>query len=44
MYSPEIFCLLGHNGSGKSTTINMITGMIEKTKGSIIINGKNLDF
>ncbi|KRX06293.1 P-loop containing nucleoside triphosphate hydrolase [Pseudocohnilembus persalinus] len=44
MYSPEIFCLLGHNGSGKSTTINMITGMIEKTKGSIIINGKDLDF
>ena len=27
MYESHIFCLLGHNGAGKSTTINMLTGV-----------------
>ncbi|CAD8119528.1 unnamed protein product [Paramecium sonneborni] len=42
-----IFSLLGHNGAGKSTTVNMICGLIQKTTGQILINefdiDKNLD-
>jgi ABC-2 type transport system ATP-binding protein len=25
----EVFCLLGHNGAGKTTAINMLTGILE---------------
>lgn len=35
----EIVGLLGQNGAGKSTTMNMITGFIEPTEGSIKVNG-----
>lgn len=35
----EIYCLLGANGAGKSTTINLFLGFIEATKGSVSING-----
>lgn len=34
----EIVGFLGPNGAGKSTTMNMITGFIESTEGSIIVN------
>ena len=34
MYSGQIFALLGHNGAGKSTTISILTGLIEKTEGT----------
>ncbi|CAG9771809.1 unnamed protein product [Ceutorhynchus assimilis] len=39
IYKNQITVLLGHNGAGKSTTMGMITGMINKTSGKIIING-----
>jgi ABC-type multidrug transport system ATPase subunit len=29
LFQGEIFCLLGHNGAGKSTTINMLTGILQ---------------
>ena len=35
----EIVGFLGPNGAGKSTTMNMITGYIEPTEGSITVNG-----
>jgi ABC-2 type transport system ATP-binding protein len=35
----EVVGFLGPNGAGKSTTMNMITGFIEPTEGSITING-----
>ena len=38
----EIHCLLGENGAGKSTTMNMITGYIEPTEGEIIVNGYDI--
>lgn len=34
----EIVGLLGPNGAGKTTTFYMITGMVQPTKGSILIN------
>ena len=38
----EVVGLLGQNGAGKSTTMNMITGLIEPTEGTIIINGYDI--
>ena len=32
-YSDEIFCLLGHNGAGKSTAINLLTGILQPKSG-----------
>ncbi len=37
--SGEIFCLLGANGAGKSTTINCLLNFIEPTSGKVEING-----
>lgn len=39
----EIFGLLGPNGAGKTTIIRMIVGLIGRTKGSVYVNGYNLD-
>jgi ABC-2 type transport system ATP-binding protein len=38
----EILGLLGHNGAGKSTTLNMITGTLAATTGNIQIAGYDL--
>ena len=35
----EIYALIGANGSGKTTTINMITGCLFPTSGSITVLG-----
>ena len=35
----EVVGFLGANGAGKSTTMNIITGYIEQTEGSIIVDG-----
>lgn len=34
--------LLGSNGAGKSTTMNIICGVLNQTKGNVFINGINL--
>lgn len=38
----EIFGFLGSNGAGKSTTINMISGLLRINSGEIHILGKNI--
>lgn len=38
----EVVGFLGVNGAGKSTTMNMITGYIEPTKGRIYVNGYDI--
>ena len=38
----EIIGLLGQNGAGKSTTMNMITGYIEPTEGTIIVDNYDM--
>ncbi|WP_075187931.1 ABC transporter ATP-binding protein [Teredinibacter haidensis] len=40
--SGEIVGLLGHNGAGKTTIMKMLTGYIEPSAGSIVIDGKEL--
>lgn len=39
----EIVCLLGANGAGKSTTINLFLGFLEPDAGEIRIQGKVLE-
>jgi ABC-2 type transport system ATP-binding protein len=39
----EITGYLGANGSGKSTTMKMITGLIEPTSGKILFRGEPID-
>lgn len=39
----ELFAFLGVNGAGKSTTISMICGTLEKDQGKIYINDKDMD-
>ena len=41
-YDGRITALLGHNGAGKSTTMNMLTGMLKPSDGSAVINGYNI--
>ena len=37
--SGKIYGFLGPNGAGKSTTMNMMTGYIAPTEGTVRING-----
>lgn len=39
----ELFAFLGVNGAGKSTTISILCGQLEKDGGMVEINGKNLE-
>lgn len=40
----EIFGLLGVNGAGKTTTFRMIIGLLDKTSGTITLDGKPIDY
>ncbi len=37
----ELFGLLGPNGSGKSTTIKMILGLLRRTRGKLLVLGRD---
>ncbi len=40
----EIFGLLGVNGAGKTTTFRMIMNLISPSSGTILFNGKKIDY
>jgi len=42
VYKGEVFGLLGENGAGKSTTLEMIEGLRRPTSGEIKVFGKNI--
>ena len=39
----ELFAFLGENGAGKSTTINIICGILDKDDGSVVVCGHDID-
>ena len=39
----ELFAFLGVNGAGKSTTISVICGQLEKDSGSVTVCGRSID-
>ncbi len=38
----EVFGILGPNGAGKTTTLEMIEGLKQPTRGTILVDGKNV--
>lgn len=45
LFKDEIFCFLGHNGAGKTTSLNVLIGKENATRGSVLLNlsGQQLD-
>ena len=39
----QFLALLGPNGAGKSTTIGIISGLVNKSSGSIAVFGRDID-
>jgi ribose transport system ATP-binding protein len=42
-YKGEVHCLIGENGSGKSTFTNMLTGILPIGSGTFTLEGKEVD-
>ncbi|MDR1774643.1 MAG: ATP-binding cassette domain-containing protein [Clostridioides sp.] len=38
----EFVVIIGSNGTGKSTLLNIISGILEQTEGDILLDGKNI--
>lgn len=39
----DFFALLGPNGAGKSTLINIVCGLVNKSEGTVVIQGLSID-
>ncbi|EDV35859.2 uncharacterized protein Dana_GF12256 [Drosophila ananassae] len=42
-YQDEITVIMGHNDSGKTTILMMLSGIVRPTSGTVIINGYDMD-
>lgn len=43
VYKGEHFCILGGNGTGKTTTLGVIAGLLRAYRGKVLINGKQTE-
>lgn len=43
VHKGELFAFLGVNGAGKSTTINIISGVLKKDGGKVLVCGEDID-
>ncbi|MGD2042610.1 MAG: ABC transporter ATP-binding protein [Acidimicrobiia bacterium] len=43
IYDGEMVCLLGGNASGKTTTLKTILGMVEPSKGDVVLGGERVN-
>lgn len=43
VHQGEVLGFLGPNGAGKSTTMKMITGFLTPTKGTVKVNGNDIE-
>lgn len=39
----EIFALLGPNGAGKTTLINILCGIVRRSSGSVLVDGRDIE-
>ena len=44
VHKGEVHAILGENGAGKSTMMNVLCGLYKPTSGQIFINGKEVQF
>lgn len=42
VYRGEHFCILGGNGAGKTTSLDIIAGLLRPYRGKVLINGKKI--
>ncbi len=40
----KVYCLVGSSGSGKTTTLRLINGLLTPSSGEVVLEGETLDF
>jgi len=38
----EVMCVIGHTGSGKSTLVQLLNGLLRPTSGTVLLDGKDI--
>ena len=38
----EVMCVIGHTGSGKSTLVQMLNGLLKPTSGTVLLDGRDI--
>jgi peptide/nickel transport system ATP-binding protein len=44
LYPGEKLAIIGESGSGKTTVVNMLTRLLDSTKGSIVLDGEDITY